>query len=86
MCRADLAAFDAAPRGQPLATGQTSCWDAFGATIPCAGSGQDGELQKGLARAYTDNGDGTITDMRTGFAWEKLSDDGSIHDKDSRAW
>jgi hypothetical protein len=36
-----------------------------------------------LAVAYTDNGDGTITDMETGLMWEKLSDDGSIHDKDA---
>jgi hypothetical protein len=48
----------------------------------CSGTGQDGELQKGLAASYTDNGDGTITDNRTGLMWEKLSDDGSIHDKD----
>ena len=30
-----------------------------------------------------DNGDGTITDTKTGLMWEKLSDDGSIHDKDT---
>ena len=54
-----------------------------GTVIPCAGTGQDGELQKGLARAYVDNGDGTITDTKTGLMWEKLSDDGSIHDKDT---
>lgn len=33
--------------------------------------------------SFTDNGDGTITDNRTGLMWEKLSDDGSIHDKDT---
>jgi hypothetical protein len=54
-----------------------------GTLIACAGTGQDGELQKGLARAYTDNGDGTITDTKTGLMWEKLSDDGTIHDKDT---
>ena len=43
----------------------------------------DGGLQKGLSRSYTDNGDGTITDNRTGLTWEKLSDDGSIHDWDN---
>lgn len=36
----------------------------------------------GVARSFTDNGDGTITDNVTGLMWEKLSDDGSIHDKD----
>lgn len=32
----------------------------------------------------TDNGDGTISDPKTHLMWEKLSDDGSIHDKDNR--
>ena len=31
-------------------------------------------------RNYTDNGDGTITDNKTGLMWEKLSADGTIHD------
>jgi hypothetical protein len=31
---------------------------------------------------FIDNGDGTLTDTRTGLLWEKKSDDGSIHDKD----
>jgi uncharacterized protein DUF1566 len=48
--------------------------------IPCAGTGQDGEIQKGLTRAYVDSGDGTITDTQTMLTWEKLSFDGSIHD------
>jgi hypothetical protein len=47
------------------------------------GTGSDGDLQKGLARSYTDNGDGTVTDEQTGLMWEKKSDDGSIHDKDN---
>ena len=69
-----------------LRTGQTACYDLVlgeGIIVPCAGTGQDGELQKGLAQDYTDNGDGTITDNRTGLMWEKLGDDGSIHDKDN---
>ena len=42
---------------------------------------------KGLTRSYTDNGDGTITDNRTGLDWEKLSNDGSIHDwRDTYTW
>lgn len=64
-------------------TGQTTCWNGSGTMIDCAGTGQDGELQAGAALAYVDNGDGTITDRNTGLVWEKLSDDGSIHDKDS---
>lgn len=58
---------------QPLKTGQTTSY----------GTGSDGNLQKGVARAFTDNGDGTITDTKTGLMWEKKSDDGSIHDKDN---
>jgi len=65
-------------------TGQTGCWDQAGAAIPCAGSGQDGEVQAGAALAYTDNGDGTITDLATGLMWEKKGDDGGIHDRDQR--
>lgn len=77
------------PLGQILKSGGTTCYayaptkDYDYAPIPCAGTGQDGELQKGVARSYTDNGDGTITDNATGLMWEKLSDDGSIHDKDT---
>ena len=31
---------------------------------------------------FVDNGDGTITDTKTGLQWEKKSDDGTIHDQD----
>lgn len=55
------------------ATGQTTSY----------GSGSDGAVQAGAALAYTDNGDGTITDNNTGLMWEKKSDDGSIHDWDN---
>src|SRR5437867_7436106 len=67
-----------------LATGQTTCWDSNGNVIPCAGTGQDGELRKGAPLAYVDNGDGTITDVNTGLMWEQLSHDGSVHDKDNQ--
>jgi len=63
------------------ATGQTTCWDSSGTVIPCAGTGQDGDIQAGGPLSYTDNGDGTITDNNTGLVWEKLSSDGSIHDQ-----
>jgi hypothetical protein len=82
-CTTDLATCQAGILGGLLKTGQTTCWDTAGTAIACAGTGQDGELQKGLASSYTDNGDGTISDNRTGLMWEKLADDGSIHDKDS---
>jgi Protein of unknown function (DUF1566) len=67
---------------RPLVTGQTQCDDGSGVIGACPGSpnGQDGALAKGVSRDYTDNGDETITDNRTGLTWEKLSYDGSIHD------
>jgi len=74
---------DAGPRSRPIRTGQTTCWDTAGAVIPCAGTGQDGDLKPGEPRSYLDNGDGTIRDKRTALTWEKLSNDGSIHDKDN---
>jgi hypothetical protein len=63
------------PPAGVLKTGQTKCWPTTGINdpeIPCAGTGQDGEFQIGLARSYTDNADGTITDNATGLMWEKL--------------
>lgn len=68
------------PPSLPLQTGQTTCYDTSGTQIACAGTGQDGELQKGVAHSFIDNGDGTITDNVTGLMWEKLSRDGTIHD------
>jgi hypothetical protein len=63
-----------------LKTGQTTCYDSTGTAIACAGTAQDGELQRGLSRGYVDNGDGTVTDTTTNLVWEKQSRDGSIHD------
>jgi len=72
-----------------LQTGQSKCYDTTGSEIPCSGTGQDAETKKGLSLAYTDNGDGTITDERTGLVWEKLDDNNvegvaGIHDKDRK--
>ena len=56
----------------PHATGQTACWDENGSDIECADSGQDGELQVGVAwpnPRFTSNGDGTVTDELTGLQW-----------------
>jgi hypothetical protein len=74
-CEANLATCQgqggALPPAQLLQTGQTICWDGNGYVIACSGTGQDGALQEGVALAYTDNGDGTITDNNTGLTWEK---------------
>lgn len=72
------------PESQPLRTGQTQCDQGAGTLGACPGypAGQDGSLQKGTMRSYTEPStpDGTITDGQTGLMWEKLSRDGSIHD------
>jgi hypothetical protein len=55
-------------------TGQTNCYDESGVIIDCAGTGQDGELRKGVAwpePRFTDNGDGTVTDNLTRLMWTK---------------
>ena len=33
-------------------TGQTKCYDSSGIEIPCAGTGQDGEIQAGMRKKY----------------------------------
>ena len=87
LCTGDLATCQAALSGVVglrLKTGQTDCYDAAGTLVACGGTGQDGELQKGAAHDYLDNGDGTISDLTTGLMWEKLSDDGTLHDRNNQ--
>ena len=53
-------------------TGQTTCYDSDGNVILCSGTGQDGNLQMGVAwlsPRFTDNGNGTICDKLTGLMW-----------------
>jgi hypothetical protein len=53
-------------------TGQTTCYDLDGNVIECAGTGQDGEFQKGVYWPYPRfiiNGDDTVTDNLTGLIW-----------------
>jgi hypothetical protein len=54
-------------------TGQTTCTNASGTVISCAGTGQDGALLKGVTVSprFTDNGNGTVTDNLTGLIWLK---------------
>lgn len=47
------------------------------------GSGQVGDCVVAPAPAgprFIDNGDGTVTDTKTGLMWEKKTTDGSVHD------
>lgn len=72
------------PQARPLKTAQTRCFSTSSTpgTVPCAGTGQDGEVQAGVARSYQVIGH-TLRDYATGLEWEKLADDDSIHDKDT---
>ncbi len=71
-CNTDLATCEASAFVPQ--TGQTTCWTAAGAVTPCAGTGQDGDVQAGVAfpvPRFTDNGDGTVTDNLTELVWLK---------------
>lgn len=75
-----------------LQTGMRACAldpaSGFGTTtdfshcLTTEATGQDGFYRVGVPFDLTDNGDGTITDHVTGLMWEKLGDDGGIHDVD----
>ena len=55
-------------------TGQTTCYKDDGTQVNCAGTGQDGELQKGYGWTgprFTDMGDGVVRDNLTGLMWLK---------------
>ena len=55
-------------------TGQVDCYATLGDIINCQGTGQDGELQTGVAwpsPRFSDNGDQTVTDNLTGLIWTK---------------
>jgi hypothetical protein len=73
-------------------TNQIACYDNDGAVAcPQAGqafAGQDGNYQ-GLAPAYQDNGDGTVTDLNTGLMWQQTSDfngDGQVNAQDKMSF
>ncbi|MCR4347645.1 MAG: DUF1566 domain-containing protein [Sulfuricaulis sp.] len=56
-------------------TGQTTCTDATGVVIACAGTGQDGEHRAGVAwpnpRFSVDNTGNCMTDNLTGLMWAR---------------
>ena len=65
------------PDGNPtvIDTSQSYCYSETGTSIPCPSPGealfgQDANYVS-TAPAYTDNGDGTITDLNTGLMWVK---------------
>ncbi len=57
-------------------TGQPDCYDASGASIACAGTGQDGEMRAGVpwpVTRFSDNGDQTVLDKLTGLIWTQYA-------------
>jgi len=57
-------------------TGQTTCYDSSGTVISCTGTGQDGEIQAGVAwpdPRFTVSGD-CVSDNLTGLMWAKNGD------------
>ncbi len=62
-------------------TGQKTCYDVAGTVIDCAGTGQDGDIQPGVAwpnPRFVDNANGTVTDMLTGLIWLKDASCGDL--------
>ena len=63
-----------------LQTGQRSCFDETGTTIPCTGSGQDGEFRLGIpwpTPRFTIS-DQTVLDRLTGLTWTKDANPGGF--------
>jgi len=62
--------------GQPVPlweTGQTACYDTAGILRNCSGTGEDGELRRGVAwpdPRFAINGD-CVTDKLTGLMWAR---------------
>jgi hypothetical protein len=74
MCADELEECEAQPPASLPQTGQTTCSDSGGNGIPCADTGQDGDVQAGVewpSPRFTDNDDGTITDNLTKLVWLK---------------
>jgi len=78
-------------------TGQHKCYDQDGNLIVCPAPGdsmaQDGSYdadQGKVQQAFTDNGDGTVTDNNTGLMWQQatadINKDNVIDDNDKRNW
>jgi hypothetical protein len=59
-----------------LQTGQKNCYDTLGSIISCQGSGQDGELRKGitLPAERFECQDELVHDLLTGLTWTRNAD------------
>ncbi len=62
------------PAAEVYTTGQTLCYSNDGTLVNCGGTGQDGDLRKGMTwpvPRFTDNNDGTVHDNLTELTWLK---------------
>lgn len=53
-------------------SGQGACFDSSGLSVPCAGSGQDGDVRSGVvwpAPRFAEAGPGIVRDALTGLHW-----------------
>ncbi len=84
--RAVRGGLGAPPEGQfrVPATGQTKTFqaDKNDGAAGAVAVADDGAIQAGEPAAFVDNGDGTITDLRSGLMWEKKGDSAGLHDVD----
>ncbi|MBY0279077.1 DUF1566 domain-containing protein [Candidatus Binatia bacterium] len=64
-------------------SGQKGCWSTAGNKVPCNGTRQDGDDTAGHKIRLIDGGNGTLTDANTRLVWEKLSRDGSVHERNA---
>lgn len=65
-------------------SGQKGCWNTAGTKVACTGTRQDGADTAGNRIRLLDGGNGTLTDANTRLVWEKLSRDGSIHERNAQ--
>jgi hypothetical protein len=64
-------------------TGQSACYDTAGEEILCTGTGQDGELRRGIewpTPRFSENSNETVTDNLTGLIWVKYANLIAIRD------
>jgi len=84
-------------RSRPPKTGLTLCWeDNTDVIISCTGTGQDGDLKKGVtwpssssvtpSARFTSNSAGTVTDNLTGLMWAKNANLDSGTNLGQKAW
>jgi len=73
-------------------TGQTKCYDTLGTEISCTGTGQDSDIQAGVAwpeQRFMDYGDGTVIDSLTGLMWTKDANapgSAGCNPEDTKTW